>query len=54
MNQNDQGTTDDNDDLERAEIERILRETAELEAQRRAENREFQEWLKTRQAKEER
>jgi hypothetical protein len=37
---------DQDDVLERIEIERILRETAELEAQRRAENRAFQEELR--------
>ncbi|MOA67927.1 hypothetical protein D3C78_1953070 [compost metagenome] len=33
---------------EDAEIDRILRETQELEAKRRAENAEFQEFLRTR------
>lgn len=34
------------DDQERAEVERILRETAELDEQRRAENRQFQDELR--------
>jgi hypothetical protein len=37
---------DQDDVLERIEIERILRETQALEAQRRAENRAFQEELR--------
>ena len=48
MNPDDQDMTDDQ---ERAEIERILRETQELEAKRRAENAEFQEFLRNRKRK---